>query len=84
MAAKLEARGLAPLTLVHDRAWVADSAELGTEAQVLAMSAVCEEARIGRQTILNTRAPVDHDCVLGDGVHVMPGAVLAGEVHVGG
>jgi acetyltransferase-like isoleucine patch superfamily enzyme len=33
--------------------------------------------------IVNTGATIDHDCVLGDGVHVCPGAHLAGEVRVG-
>ena len=33
--------------------------------------------------IVNTNATVDHDCVLSDGVHVAPGAVLAGAVSVG-
>ena len=32
---------------------------------------------------MNTGASVDHDCHLGDAVHIAPGAVLAGEVEVG-
>jgi hypothetical protein len=32
---------------------------------------------------VNTASSVDHDSVLGDGVHVSPGAHLAGRVHVG-
>jgi acetyltransferase-like isoleucine patch superfamily enzyme len=38
---------------------------------------------LGRAAIINTGATVDHDCILGDGVHVSPGAHLAGSVHVG-
>jgi acetyltransferase-like isoleucine patch superfamily enzyme len=33
--------------------------------------------------ILNTAAVVDHDCVIGDHVHVSPGARVAGGVTVG-
>ena len=33
--------------------------------------------------ILNTSCSIDHDVQLADGVHVCPGARLAGEVHVG-
>lgn len=33
--------------------------------------------------IINTGASVDHDCSLGDAVHVSPGAHLAGEVCLG-
>ncbi|MGE5537898.1 MAG: acetyltransferase [Gemmatimonas sp.] len=83
IADMLEARGFVPVTAVHSRAWVAETATLGEGCQVLAMAAVSESAQLGRQCILNTGAQVDHECVLGDGVHVMPGAVLAGCVTVG-
>ncbi len=83
VAARLAGWGLDALTLVHARAWVAESAWLGEGCQVLAMAAVSEEARLGRQCIVNTGASVDHECVLGEGVHIMPGATLAGCVTVG-
>ena len=83
ISAGLVRRGLNPLTAVHSRAWVADSAVLGEGCQILAMAAVSEEARLGRHCIVNTSASVDHECILGDGVHVMPGATLAGCVIVG-
>lgn len=75
--------GLRPLTLVHDRAWVADTAELALGCQVMPMAAVAEDCVLGRHTIVNTNASVDHECHLGEGVHVMPGATLAGCVTVG-
>jgi sugar O-acyltransferase (sialic acid O-acetyltransferase NeuD family) len=83
IATGLLRRGLQPLTGVHERAWVADSAVLGEGCQILAMAAIAEEARLGRHCIVNTNASVDHECRLGDGVHVMPGATLAGCVTVG-
>lgn len=82
IAQNLIQRGLRPVTAVHPRAWVADSAVLGEGCQILAMAAVSEAARLGRHCIVNTNASVDHECVLGDGVHVMPGATLAGAVRV--
>jgi sugar O-acyltransferase (sialic acid O-acetyltransferase NeuD family) len=81
--AKLAAKGLAPATLRHATAWVAETAELGAGCQILAMSAVGERAQLGEQCIVNTRAGIDHECRLGAGVHVMPGATLAGCVEVG-
>jgi serine acetyltransferase len=33
--------------------------------------------------IVNTQATIDHDCVIGDGVHVCPGSILCGSVKVG-
>lgn len=79
----LKQRGATPLTLLHERAWVAESAQLGEGCQVLAMAAISEQAELGRYCIINTGASVDHECRLGDGVHVMPGAVLAGCVEIG-
>jgi sugar O-acyltransferase (sialic acid O-acetyltransferase NeuD family) len=80
---RMVGHGLRPITLVHQRAWVADTARLGEGAQVCAMAAVGEETTAGRQCIINTSASVDHECRLGDGVHIMPGATLAGCVEVG-
>ena len=39
---------------------------------------------IGNNTIINTLANVNHDCIVGDGVHIGPSAVLCGTVTVGG
>ena len=38
---------------------------------------------VGMGSILNTGCSVDHDSQLADGVHICPGARLAGEVYVG-
>lgn len=76
-------RGLKPLSLIHQSAFVDDSVTLGAGVQIAAMSAVCVGVSIGRQCIVNTNATVDHDTVLGDGVHIMPGATIAGMVEVG-
>ncbi len=76
-------RGLLPLTLVHRTAFVAHNAVLGEGCQILAQSAVCADARLGRCVIVNTAASVDHECEIGDAAHLAPGARLAGEVKVG-
>ena len=34
-------------------------------------------------TIVNTRASVDHDCVIEDFSHIAPAACLCGSVHIG-
>lgn len=78
----LQEEGIRPLTVIHPRAFVASDVELGQGTQILAMSAVCANAKLGHAVIVNTSASVDHGCVIGSGVHVGPGAHLAGEVHV--
>jgi sugar O-acyltransferase (sialic acid O-acetyltransferase NeuD family) len=79
----LESQGLIPLVAKHRTAFVADNAQIGLGSQILAMSAVCVGVKIGRGCIVNTGALVDHECCLGDGVHICPGACLAGCVAVG-
>jgi len=75
-------QGMQPLTVEHRASFVADGAVIGPGSHVLAGACVAAAAVLGRQVIVNTRASVDHDCRLADGVHVGPGATLAGEVVV--
>ena len=38
---------------------------------------------VADSAIVNTAAVVDHECEVGEAVHVCPGALLAGRVRVG-
>lgn len=80
---RLVAEGLRPVTIAHPTAFVAENAVVGAGSQILAGAIVGVEARLGRQCIINTRASVDHEDVLADGVEVAPGATLCGLVRVG-
>lgn len=40
-------------------------------------------AQIGNLCIVNTGCIIEHECKIDDYVHIAPGAVLAGNVHVG-
>lgn len=79
----LESEGLTPLIIKHPTAFVAENAIIAKGSQILANSAICIEAKIGRSCIINTGATVDHECILGDGIHIGPGAHLAGNIMVG-
>lgn len=70
-------------TAVHPGAIVAADAKIGAGSVVVAGAVVNPGARIGENVIINTCASVDHECDLEDGVHVSPGAHLAGRVVVG-
>ena len=79
----MQGRGLVPIRAVHPTAFVAGSAALGEGSMVFAQAAVCVDVQIGRCCIINTKASIDHECVLEDGVSIGPGATLAGLVSVG-
>jgi sugar O-acyltransferase (sialic acid O-acetyltransferase NeuD family) len=51
-------------------------------AAVLDGAIVATGSRLGVGSIVNHQASVDHDCVIGDNVHIGPGATLCGNVHV--
>lgn len=67
-------------SLVHPRAWVAPSSVIGPGTVVMAGGIVQPDVVLGAHVIVNTSASVDHDCDLGDYVHVAPGSHLAGQV----
>ncbi|MCL5097241.1 MAG: acetyltransferase [Candidatus Omnitrophica bacterium] len=79
----LEAHNVPPVIAIHPSAYVAVDASIGKGSQVLAHATVGAQARLGEACIVNTASSVDHECVLGDGVHICPGATLAGCVEVG-
>ena len=79
---ELEARHMVPTNLVHPTAYVAHGASLGAGCQILASSVIGVDARLGPACIVNTSASLDHECVLEDGVHVAPGATVAGCVRI--
>lgn len=74
--------GLEPLVAIHPTAFVADSVQIGAGTQIMANSTICVGSVLGRACIINTSAIVDHECRLGDGVHIGPGATLTGCVEV--
>jgi UDP-perosamine 4-acetyltransferase len=75
-------RGFDVATAVHPSAVVSPSAALGHGATVLAQTVVGPDVVTGEDVILNNGAIVEHDCRLGDHVHVATGARLAGGVSV--
>lgn len=70
-------------SIAHPSASISSTASLGAGAQVLAQSVVAAGSTLGAATIVNHHASVDHECLLGEGVHIAPGAVLCGCVTVG-
>ncbi len=69
--------------VIHPRAVVSIRAELGEGVQIMAGAVVNIGTRIKEDSIINTNASVDHDCLIGAHVHIAPGVTLSGGVTVG-
>lgn len=76
-------RGARIVTVVHPRATVSVSANMGDGVVVFAGAVVNAEAVIGDNVIVNTGAVVEHDCRVGSHVHLAPGSCMGGEVSIG-
>lgn len=70
------------INLVHPSAVISKNADLGFGNAVMAGVVINSSTIIGDHCIINTRAAIDHDCEIGNFVHVSPGATLAGNVTV--
>lgn len=70
-------------TAVHPTASVSPSATIGKGSVVMAGAIINSSAIVGNHCIVNTGVSVDHECELGDYVHLSPHATLCGNVRVG-
>ena len=77
------ARGFSFETVIHPSAVVSADLVAGQGVQLMAGTVIQPGVTIGANTVVNTRASVDHEVSLGKHVHVCPGAVLCGDVRIG-
>lgn len=71
------------ITLIHPDAVVAEDVTMGVGTVVMAGTVINSGAKIGNGCIINTCSSVDHDCEVGDFVHIAVGSHLCGNVSVG-
>jgi acetyltransferase EpsM len=74
---------LVPWTLIHPRAWIGDDVHIGEGTCIAPGVILTANTRIGRHSILNVKASVSHDCVVGDFVNINPAATVCGWVQIG-
>jgi sugar O-acyltransferase (sialic acid O-acetyltransferase NeuD family) len=79
----LALNGFSFITAVHPSAVIGRGVVIGAGTAVMAGAVINTGAVVGEHSIINTAATVDHDCNVGDFVHVAPGAHLCGSVVVG-
>lgn len=80
---KLVRMGAFFATLIHKNAVIGSDVVIGSGSVIMAGTVINASSKIGVGCIINTCASVDHDCVLGDYVHIAVGAHLCGTVNVG-
>ena len=56
--------------------------KLGEGVQVMVGAIIHSGSQIGSNTIINTQASVDHDCRIGQHVHLAPGVDVCGNVCI--
>ena len=69
--------------LIHSDAVVAEDVVVGEGTVVMAGAVINPGTHIGKGCIINTCSSVDHDCEVGDYVHIAVGSHLCGTVTVG-
>jgi sugar O-acyltransferase (sialic acid O-acetyltransferase NeuD family) len=85
VAAKIQS--LAPdfkfISAVHPSAQIARGVTLGRGTVLMAGAVVNSESKIGDFCILNTKASLDHDCIMDDFSSLAPGVTVGGVVRIG-
>jgi len=71
------------LNVIHPAASCPRLFEIGIGNFIAKQASVNIFAEVGDFCILNTACIIEHECKLGNAVHIAPGAVLAGNVTVG-
>lgn len=75
--------GLPLATVIHPRACVSASAQVGGGTAIMALAMVGVDVQIGEGAILNANVTVDHDACLGAYAHLGVGVQIAGGVAIG-
>lgn len=69
--------------VIHPSAIVSSNAVLANGVQLLPGCIVNAGAFIGDNSIVNTRASIDHDVSIGSHVHIAPGVTISGGATIG-
>ncbi|MBP3964824.1 acetyltransferase [Paenibacillus lignilyticus] len=80
---QLELEGASIPVLIHPSAVIGEQVKLASGTIVMAGVVINCYTTVGKGCIVNTSATIDHDNLIGDYVHISPGANLAGTVTIG-
>jgi len=72
-----------PINAIHSSAIISSSVMLQDGIMVAANATINPHAQIGKAVVCNTGTVIEHECIVGDFVHIAPAAVLCGNVTIG-
>lgn len=76
-------RGFRFAVLRDPLAMIANEVSLAEGAQIAMGACLQVGVKVGANSIVNTRASVDHDTTIGDHCHLAPGVTISGGVSIG-
>lgn len=79
----LISKGVNLRSIIHPSASISNKVQYGIGNFISRNVSVNALVQIGDICILNTGCVIEHECIIGNGVHIAPGAVLAGNVEIG-
>ena len=82
LADEMQSRGLCPFTVVHPRAIIGPETTVGPGCIVLGGAHVSSSVTLARHVPVNYNATLGHDAALEEFVTVLPGANVAGAIHI--
>lgn len=75
-------KGYSFASVWHPSAIISTDVKMDEGVQIMAGAIIQAGCHIGRNTLINTKASVDHECLIAAHVHIAPGAVLSGGVEI--
>lgn len=70
-------------SLVSKYSYISKSSYVDIGSVVFVGCVLQANVRIGENSIINTKASLDHDCFVGNNTHIAPGVTLSGNVTIG-
>jgi sugar O-acyltransferase (sialic acid O-acetyltransferase NeuD family) len=71
------------ISLKHPSSIVSNYSIIKEGSVIMAGVTINPFCKIGLSSIVNTMSSIDHDCILGEGVHIAPGVKMAGNINIG-
>ena len=79
----LESIGFKLPVIIHPNSIIGEGVSIDEGTFVAAGAVINTGTKIGKNAIINTSSSIDHDCAIGDFVHIAPGVTLSGGVRIG-